>query len=144
MSWKGILALKGMLAAPFLFCAKMRQGKVRPLSESKLCVFSARFHSKCTTADLKLQSLSITGDGLAKTISTTLLLQCVRWLIAVKPLDALGSNCLLYSRKNASAAFLSLTIMICIMASGKCNLPSHFFKCKTDGLCPSRFLWDCI
>lgn len=130
------LALKGMLAAPLLFCAKMRQGKDKSDHSQKVnCVFSLQGSTlnapqqtlNCT------HSLSIMGGGLAKTISITLLLWCVHWLIAVKSLHVFGSNWFLYQARMPSFLWL----LPSITASGKCNLPSHLSSARVTGFAPA-------
>lgn len=139
MSWKCIIALKGMLAASFFLCAKIRQGKVKSDHGQKAnCVFSLQdstLNAPQQTLNCR-QCLSIIGDCLAKTISITLLLPYVHWLIAVKSLNALGSNWLLYQgRMPLLPVFLWL--LPSIKASGKWNLPSHLSSARLMGFAPA-------
>lgn len=90
-----------------------------------------------------IHSISIMGDGLAKTISIIMLLQCVHWLIAVKSLDALGSNYLLYQGGMPLLPFF-LWLLPYLNDLRKVQPAITFVQCKTDVLCPIRFLWDYI
>lgn len=127
------------VCAPFLICAKMRQSKDKSdHGQEENCAFSLQDSTlnepqqtlKCT------HSLSIMGDGLAKTISVTLLLQCVHWLIAVKSLGPLGLNRLLYQGRMPLLPFF-LWLLPSITASGKCNLPSHLSSARLMGFTPA-------
>lgn len=139
MSWKHILALTGTLAAPFLFCAKMRKGKDKT-SHGHIanCVLSLQDSSinapqqtlNCT------HRCSVTGDGPAETIGITVLLRYVHWLIVVKSWGALGSNWLLYQARTPLLP-LFLWLLPPITASGKCNLPSHLSSARLMGFSPA-------
>lgn len=139
MFWKIYPSLKGKLAAPFLFSAKLRHGKDKSDHCQKAnCMFSLQ-DSTLNAPQKTLSythSLSITGDGLAKTTSITLLLQCAHWLITVKSLDALGSNWLLY-RGRMPLLPVFLWLLLSITASGKCNLPSRLSSTRLMGFSPA-------
>lgn len=144
MYWRCILALKGILAAPFLFHVKMRQQKDKSdQSESKL------FSLQHSTLNASQQTFNCThvprimGSGLAETISITLLLQCIHWLIAVKPLGALGSDWLLYqARMPLLPSFLYYYHLL--WPYYDLHPASTFVQSRTDGFCPGRFTWGYI
>lgn len=112
------------------FLCKDRQGKDKP-DHGVFSLQDSTLNAPQQTLNC-MHSLGITGNGLAKTISITLLLQCVHWLSAVKSLDALGPNWLLRQGRMLLLPFF-IWLLPSNTASGKCNLPSHLSSARLMG-----------